>query len=121
MKKKFILLLLVLPSVLLPSLLFSQFKNIQINTIKIDPEEVSIAINPKHPNNIVAGANINNYYYSFDGGETWVNKEITSKINGIWGDPVLIFDVNGSAYYFHLSRPTKGEWIDRIVCQKSTD
>ena len=112
---------LIIIFMILPSVLFSQFKNIKINTINNSPEEVSIAINPKHPNNIIAGANINNYYYSFDEGVTWVNKEISSKINGVWGDPVLIFDANGSAYYFHLSRPSKGEWIDRIVCQKSTD
>ncbi len=34
---------------------------------------------------------------------------------------MLIFDPNGSAYFFHLSRPSQKEWIDRIVCQKSTD
>ncbi|MEO8512582.1 MAG: sialidase family protein [Ignavibacteria bacterium] len=112
---------LIIILIMLPSVLFSQFKNIKINTINNSPEEVSIAINPKHPNNFIAGANINNYYYSFDGGISWVNKEISSKNNGVWGDPVLIFDANGSAYYFHLSRPSKGEWIDRIVCQKSTD
>ncbi len=112
---------LIIIFMILPSVLFSQFKNIKINTINNNPEEVSIAINPKHPNNIIAGANINNYYYSFDGGATWVNKEISSKTNGVWGDPVLIFDASGSAYFFHLSRPSKGEWIDRIVCQKSTD
>lgn len=113
--------ILFLALIILPSVLYSQFKNIKINTINNSPEEVSIAINPKHPNNLIAGANINNYYYSFDGGVTWVNKEITSRTNGVWGDPVLIFDANGSAYYFHLSRPSQGEWIDRIVCQRSTD
>lgn len=34
---------------------------------------------------------------------------------------MLIFDPNGSAYFFHLSRPSQKEWIDRIVCQRSTD
>ncbi len=116
MKKTLILILLILPSII-----FSQFKNIKINSINNNPNEVSIAINPKHPNNIIAGANLNNYYYSFDGGNTWVNKELSSNKYGVWGDPVLIFDLNGSAYFFHLSRPSNAEWIDRIVCQKSTD
>jgi hypothetical protein len=52
---------------------------------------------------------------------TWVNKLITSDSYGVWGDPVVIFDLNGSAYFFHLSRPSRDQWIDRIVCQKSTD
>lgn len=106
---------------LLPNLIFTQFKNIKVNKINNSPEEVSIAINPLHPENLVAGANINNYYFSFDRGNTWTNKEITDKENGVWGDPVIIFDKKGSVYYFHLSRPVKGEWIDRIVCAKSTD
>ncbi|HMQ80789.1 MAG TPA: sialidase family protein [Ignavibacteria bacterium] len=116
MIKNLILVLLILPSISL-----SQYKNIKVNSISNSPEEVSIAINPRHPNNLVAGANINNYYYSFDGGSTWINKEISDSKNGVWGDPVLIFDNNGAAYYFHLSRPSNGQWIDRIVCQRSTD
>ena len=116
MNLKLILILFILPSAVL-----AQFKNVKVNSINNSPEEVSIAINPRHPNNLVAGANINNYYFSFDGGNTWTNKEIADSKNGVWGDPVLIFDLNGSAYYFHLSRPTQGEWIDRIVCTKSSD
>ena len=112
---------LILVLLILPSIAVSQYKNIKVNSINNNPEEVSIAINPRHPNNLVAGANINNYYYSFDGGVTWVNKEISDSKNGVWGDPVLIFDNNGAAYFFHLSRPSNSQWIDRIVCQKSTD
>lgn len=117
MKIKVIFILFVLPSVLL-----AQFRNVKVNSIENSPNEVCIAINPRHPNNLVAGANLNNYYFSFDGGSTWNNKEIADAKNGVWGDPVLIFDANGSVYFFHLSRPVKGgDWIDRIVCQKSTD
>ncbi|MCI0715732.1 MAG: glycoside hydrolase [Chlorobi bacterium] len=106
---------------LFPALIFAQYKNIKINTIENRPNEVTIVINPKHPNNIVAAANLNNYYYSFDEGQTWINKTIVSDSFGVWGDPVVIFDLNGSVYFFHLSRPSKEQWIDRIVCQKSTD
>lgn len=105
----------------MPVFVTAQYKNIKINTLENRPNEVSIAINPNHPNNIIAGANLNNYYYTFDGGQNWVNKTLTSMEYGVWGDPVVIFDPLGSAYFFHLSRPLKGEWIDRIVCQKSTD
>jgi hypothetical protein len=30
-------------------------------------------------------------------------------------------DTLGSFYFFHLSNPASGNWIDRIICQKSTD
>lgn len=112
---------LILVLLILPSITLTQYKNIKVNSISNNPEEVSIAINPRHPNNLVAGANINNYYYSFDGGISWINKEISDSKNGVWGDPVLIFDNNGAAYFFHLSRPSNSQWIDRIVCQRSTD
>lgn len=100
---------------------FSQYKNIKINSLENRPNEVCIAINPNNPNNLIAGANLNNFYYSFDRGLTWVNGTLGSESYGVWGDPCLIFDANGSAYFFHLSRPSQNEWIDRIVCQKTTD
>ena len=40
---------------------------------------------------------------------------------GCLGDPVLDVDTAGHIYFFHLSNPDAGNWIDRIVCQKSTD
>ena len=42
---------------------------------------------------------------------------------GVWGDPCIFSDTSGSFYYIHLSNPPadSGNWIDRIVCQKSTD
>ncbi|MFI5211457.1 MAG: sialidase family protein [Ignavibacteria bacterium] len=116
MKKPVIILLF-----LVPALINSQYKNIKINSLENRPNEVTIAINPNHPNNIIAGANLNNYYYTFDGGASWVNKTLTSKEYGVWGDPAVIFDAGGGAYFFHLSRPSAGEWIDRIVCQRSSD
>ncbi|MGH2575469.1 MAG: sialidase family protein [Ignavibacteria bacterium] len=102
---------------------YSQFKNVKINTLENQPNEVSIAINPLNPQNLIAGANINNYYYSFDGGITWTNKTISSSGYGVWGDPCVIFDIKGNSYFLHLSRPPNSTWvwIDRIVCQKSED
>ena len=43
---------------------------------------------------------------------------LNSEENGVWGDPCLIVDTAGTFYYFHLSNPDDGNWIDRIVCQK---
>ncbi|MFI5144705.1 MAG: glycosyl hydrolase [Ignavibacteria bacterium] len=100
---------------------FSQYKNIKINKHDNAPEEVSISINPVNPLNIVVGANLNNNFYTTDGGENWGNNNISSDDYGVWGDPCIIFDPKGNSYYFHLSSPPEGKFIDRIVCQKSTD
>ncbi len=77
-------------------------------------------ISPKNPDIMVAGANIDIVYYSDDGGLTWQEDHLDSPY-GVWGDPCIIADTAGDFYYFHLSNPSNGNWIDRIVCQKSTD
>lgn len=88
--------------------------------IQNNPNEPSIAINPKSPNILIAGANINNCYVSLDTGRTWKSQILTSSY-GVWGDPNIIVDTAGHFYFFHLSNPPQGSWIDRIVCQKTTD
>ncbi len=93
--------------------------NILISTID-DPNEPSIKIDPNNPQYIVVGANIDNYYYSSDTGRTWTISYLTSTY-GVWGDPVIDVDTNGNFYFFHLSNYSSGEWIDRIVCQKSNN
>lgn len=98
----------------------AQHQNIMISSSN-NPEEPSIYINPKNTDHIVGGANINNVYSSFDGGYTWNSGVLTSVQNGVWGDPMLIVDTLENVYFFHLSWPQTGSWIDRIVCQKSTD
>jgi len=100
-----------------------QFPNIKINSsfTSFEPEEVTIAVNPTNPLNLVAGANINLFYNSTDGGVTWTENRLASTF-GVWGDPCVIFDALGNVYYGHLSTPpSPGYWIDRIVVQKSTD
>lgn len=84
------------------------------------PNETAIIMNPLNTDILVAGANLNNYYYSSDGGLTWDYDFLTSSY-GVWGDPVVDVDQDGNFYFFHLSNPPSGNWIDRIVCQKSTD
>ncbi len=104
---------------------FSQFPNVLISTSN-SPEEVSIAINPKNTNQIVAGANLNNSYRSNDAGATWTISTITCPAYSVWGDPVLIWDTSNACYFIHLSNPNPtitpgGSWIDRIVIQKSNN
>lgn len=78
--------------------------------------EPSIAIDPTDPLIMAAGTILSDYYYSKDGGKTWKSKTLKSPY-GVYGDPVLMFDKEGRLYYFHLSNYSKGEWLDRIVCQ----
>jgi len=111
--------LLIVLCLLISSMVFSQFPNVMIGNTAM-PEEPSIAINPKNPGQLVAGANIVLFYTSGDGGLTWQEGTLTSSY-GVMGDPCLLIDTAGNYYYFHLSNPSFGNWIDRIVCQKSTD
>ena len=95
-------------------------QNIMISD-EYHPNEPSIIINPKNPAQILAASNINNYYFSQDTGKTWTTNKLTSPELGVWGDPALLVDTLGDFYFFHLSNPANGNWIDRIVCQKTSD
>lgn len=81
---------------------FAQYKNVTINkTQKIfEPEEPCITVNPLNPLNIVAGANIDWYYVTTDGGETWTESRLPGPV--VYGDPVVHFDKLGNLYYTHL-------------------
>jgi len=99
---------------LIQSTLSAQHVNVKIGaTINgFDPNEPSVCINPQNTNEIVIGANSNNYYYSDDGGRTWRHGYITSSY-GVNCDPAIVCDDQGSFYYFHLV-PN----LSRVVCQK---
>ena len=85
-----------------------------------NPNEPTIMMNPDNPDILVAGSNLNYFYTSNDGGHTWKTNILTSDY-GVWGDPDIEVDADGNFYFFHLSNPANGNWIDRIICQKSTD
>lgn len=121
MKKLFFSLISLISSVTA----YSQFTNVLISTSN-SPEEVSISINPKNTNQMVAGANLNNSYRSNDGGNTWTVSTITCPAYSVYGDPILLWDTANACYYIHLSNPNPtvtpgGSWVDRIVIQKSTN
>ena len=116
MKYSNIRLSLCLTSVLVTS---SYAQNVIISDYG-NPNEPSIMVDPNNPNRLMAGANLNNFYTSEDGGATWIEGTLTSP-HGVWGDPVIDIDTNGDFYFFHLSNPSSGNWIDRIVCQKTSD
>lgn len=112
MRKVFISFVFVLCAVFV----FAQHSNILISTTD-EPNEPSIIINPKNTQEIVAGANLDNVYISDNGGLTWSEAKMSSSF-GVWGDPVICVDTTGAFFFFHLSNPAVGNWIDRIVCQK---
>ncbi len=99
------------------SLVHAQFLNVKIGDSG-SANEPTICINLRNVQQIMAGANINRYYYSENGGYTWQQGILTEPVLGVWGDPVIIADTTGDFYYFHLANPPAGSWIDRIVCQK---
>jgi len=83
--------------------------------------EPSICINPRNLNQVVAGSVLNDFYHSDNGGESWTHGILNCPW-GVWGDPTIIVDTNNNFYYLHLAYPpSPGWWIDRIICQKSTD
>lgn len=99
--------------------------------IKIDagslfgPCEPSISICKTNPDVIIGGAILDRVYRSEDGGLTWTKNTMKSDY-GVYGDPVVRSDYNGTFYYAHLSNPSGNarsddSWLDRIVIQKSTD
>ena len=104
------------------SMCFAQ-QNVLISNAN-NPSEPSICINPNNTNQLIAGSNINNFYSSNDAGVTWSSGLLTSTY-GVWGDPTIMADNSNNFYFFHLSNPpssvSSGNWIDRIVCQKSSN
>lgn len=93
-------------------------------------DETTIDVNPTDTSNIVAGANdyrlgwgTSGFYASTDGGRTWYDG-ITpfpslpsgDNLDG-GGDPVVVFDSSGVAYYaqinFNRTDDTSGVWVNR--------
>jgi hypothetical protein len=92
----------------------------------INPAEVSIAINPNNPDNMIAasfqtgrppGPRAGSYHYvTFDGGKSWKTVPTPDPNNLVQGDDVIAFSSDGIAYHVHLSfdgirmaRPVRAE------------
>ncbi len=89
------------------------------------PCEPSIAIQRINTDTIVAGAVLNHVYRSFNGGKSWEKDQLRSSY-GVYGDPVIRSNDDGSFLYAHLSLPSgraysSPSFLDRIVVQKSTN
>ena len=79
----------------------------------INPAEVTIAINPKNPDNMIAASfqtglppkpRAGSYHYvTFDGGKTWATVATPDPKNLVQGDDVMAFSSDGIAYHAHLS------------------
>jgi hypothetical protein len=79
----------------------------------INPAEVSIAINPKNPDNIVAASfqtgrpprpRASSYnYVSMDGGKTWKTSPVEDPKGLTQGDDAVYFSNDGTVYHTHLS------------------
>jgi len=87
--------------------------------------EPTICINPTNKDEIAAGSILNWSYISKDGGLTWSKSELKSPY-GVYGDPVVRIDYEGTIFYSHLSNPDNAAYrsesfLDRIVVQRSTD
>ena len=81
------------------SIASAQYQNVRVSLPSAsDPEEVSISINPANTLNLAAGANIDYYYYSTNGGLNWSQGTLTSTY-GVWGDPCLVYDGEGNLYF----------------------
>jgi len=94
-------------------------QNVMISN-QSNPNEPSIMVDPKHTNVLIAASNMNNYYLSSDTGHTWTSHTLSSTF-GVGGDPTIVVDTASNFYFFHLSNPSGGSWLDRIVCQKTTN
>ncbi|MCX6164338.1 MAG: sialidase family protein [Ignavibacteriae bacterium] len=103
---------------------FAQYLNVMISN-QYNPNEVSIMIDPKNPNRIVAGANAfgsgsySAFYYSTNAGINWSSGFIQSNLTMPYGDPVILVDTNSNFYYIQNSRYQNN--FDRQLVCKSTN
>lgn len=90
------------------------------NSAPLDYAEISIAVNPTNPNNIVIGTNTLNdlpldTFFTFDGGVTWSRFRFDATVDRFAGifvqrsDPSVVFDANGRLYVAYLLSSTPGD------------
>ena len=80
------------------------FPNIRLDSgpyTSLEKQEVTIAVNPRDPDNLIAASIMLYSYYSFDGGLSWETNKVYSPY-GSNGDPSVIFDRFGTAYLAYI-------------------
>ncbi|MCW5911003.1 MAG: exo-alpha-sialidase [Cyclobacteriaceae bacterium] len=103
------------------NLLQAQFKNlvIAVETNGENPVyDPTISISRKNPKNIAVGVMKDKVIYTKDGGLSWKATGLSSSY-GNGGNPVLVGDIKGELFYYHLADESNKR--DRIVVHKSTD
>lgn len=106
----------LLSSCLATAVLGQQYPNVQVNISPTNPEETSIAINPLDVDNIVGVAQVPpSFYPSTDRGVTWSEGFLSDPF--ALGDPSVIFDRSGTAYYGYIGTFSHSG----IFVNKSTD
>ncbi|MGA3014068.1 MAG: sialidase family protein [Bacteroidales bacterium] len=120
-KRMYFLFLITIISI--PGMTQTRFPVVLVNTgTGSYINEPAVCINPKNTSQIAGGSVLNNFYYSSNRGVTWNGGVLSTTYGGVWGDPALTVDTNNNFYYIHLNSGSgSGWWLDRIVCQKSTD
>jgi hypothetical protein len=84
--------------------------NINVSQRGTNQAETTIAINPTNPLNLIVGSNSlesgltqDLIWFSVDGGLTWTQVAIPNPPGTMGrGDPSIVFDRQGTAYYSHL-------------------
>jgi hypothetical protein len=84
--------------------------------------ETFMAINPRNPNNLIAGSFVvekgdvySVVYASMDGSKTWKRSRTTTSDNAIFkgGDPVVYFDASGTPFFGALQGTPVGYLLSR--------
>jgi hypothetical protein len=83
---------------------------VNVSQLANNQQEVTIAVNPSAPGNLIAASNdavsgnTNDIVWtSIDGGLNWTQVAIPSAGGGAGGDPTVVFNSTGTAVYSHLS------------------
>ncbi|MBI4429570.1 MAG: T9SS type A sorting domain-containing protein [Ignavibacteriales bacterium] len=101
----------------------AQYTNVRVSSPQNTyAQEVTIAINPTNSQNLIAACNpsgtSDSQFYSTDGGQSWV---LNGWLWGNYGDPCVLFDVNGRAYYAHITSMAGGYFLDRMTVHRSSN
>lgn len=85
------------------------------------PVRVSIAIQSKMPANAIIAVSPDHLFRTTDGGLHWEDQQVESPL-GTGLENAAISDLKGHLFFFHTAdAPPKGNGLDHIVVQKSTD